>query len=104
VGDLLPGEQADQVGLARPVRADQPDALAEVDLVLEGAHQPVDRHVAQPHDDARRVAARDPDLDLLVDDRRRRRAGVDEALPARLAASARLAFASLIAARCFMVL
>ena len=84
VRDLLAGQQADQVRLAGAVRADQADPLAEVDLLLERAHQAVDRDVAQANHDPRRVAAGDPDLDLLVGDGRRRRAGVDEAPPARL--------------------
>ena len=70
--------------LARAVRADQPDALAEVDLVLEREDEPVDRDVVQRDDPARRVAAAQAHADRLVDDRRGRRALVDPAAPARL--------------------
>ena len=90
-GIVLAGEQPHQVRLAGAVRADQPDPLAEVDLLLERAHEPVDGDVAQRDDDPRRVAAADPHADLLVDDRGGRRAGVDEPLPAVSAASAFLA-------------
>ena len=105
VRDVLAGEQPDQVRLARAVRPDQPDALAEVDLVLERPHEPVDRDVAQR---ARRSA------------RSRRRgirtwicwsvtgAGGGPASTKRRqrvsAASARFALPSEIAARCFMIL
>ncbi len=84
VRDRLASEQPDQVRLARAVRADQSDPLAEVDLVLERAHEAVDPDVAQRHDDSGRVRAADADLDLLIDDGSRRRPGVDEAAPARL--------------------
>ena len=52
-GIALAGEQPHQVRLARAVRADQPDALAEVDLVVERRDEPVDADVAQVDDDAR---------------------------------------------------
>ena len=85
VRDGLAGQQADQVRLARAVGADQADALAEVDLLVERAHEPVDRRRRSSATHAAGgVAAAQAHLDLLVGDRRGRRAVVDEALPARL--------------------
>ena len=81
---VLAGEQPHQVRLARAVGADQPDALAEVDLLLERDDEPVDADAAQVHDDPRRLGAGHPHDDLLLGRRRRRRAGLDEPLPARL--------------------
>ena len=83
-GIVLAGQQPHQVRLARAVGADQPDALAEVDLLLEREHEPVDADGAQVDDDAGGLRAAQPDGDLLLGHRGRRRAGVDEAAPARL--------------------
>ena len=46
-GTSLAGEQPHQVRLAGAVRPDQPDALAEVDLVVERLDEPVDRDVVR---------------------------------------------------------
>ena len=73
-----------QRALAGPVRTDQRDPLAEVDLLVKWLDQPVDRQPAHAQHDPGRVAASDPDRDLLIADRSRRRAGVAKPLPAGL--------------------
>ena len=79
-----PAQRAEQVALARAVRADQADALAVVHLVGERQEQATDRHVDELHHAARRVAAAQADLDVLVRHGRRRWTRGDELLPAGL--------------------
>jgi hypothetical protein len=55
-----------------------------VDLLVEWVDQTVERQSADAQHDASRVAAPDPHRDLLIGDRRRRRAGVAKPLPAGL--------------------
>ena len=84
VGHGLSGQEPDQVRLAGAVGADDPDALAEVDLLGERADQAVDRDPAQVEHAARGVAAAQANRDLLVAHGVGGRAVVDPALPARL--------------------
>ena len=78
VRHVLAGQQPDQVRLARSVWPDQPDALAEMDLVGELLGQALDRQGAEVDDPACAVAAAQANPDLRVDDRIGGRPGLDE--------------------------
>jgi hypothetical protein len=84
VGDAFAGQHTDQRALARSVRTDHADALAEVNLLGERGHQSGDPERAQVEHHAGRVTAPDPHGDRLVCDRRRRRPAGAESAPPRL--------------------
>jgi hypothetical protein len=77
-------ERVEEVGLAGPVRADQADPLAVVDLVAERQEQVADRDVGELDHPPGGVGAAEADDDLLLGDRRRRRPDLHELLPAGL--------------------
>ncbi len=71
------------MGLAAAVGPDDPDPLAEMDLVGEGLDEPGNAERPEVKDAPGRVGAAQADLDLLLGHGRRRRAGFLEAVPAR---------------------
>jgi hypothetical protein len=84
VVDLLPGDQAQQVGLAGAVRTEHRDAVAEVHVEVERVGEPRQRQPPQAERDPAAVGALESHLDVALGRGRGRGPDLDEPLPAVL--------------------